>query len=289
MPEERTSIQLSSAGIILRLKSSPKVLEEILSSSFLREYIPNLSFPQMGKPSFEIEVKNGDTLRFHTNKCSFAEITGLLGRDFSVEDLITVIEYCFELIRQNAGIYCMHASASCSNGKVVVLMGGASGIGKTKVNYLLVRNHGFKFVSDEKTLINKNLNVIGGISKIVVNKEILLKNTDIQEYGVRQSETITPIGYIFQPITVEGGKLFLDKWDANKANFHIYEELSRKIRGISRRINNFMFPLHAIDTKDNSYNRSELARAISNKILCSTIYGSPEEVAEFISNKVAIS
>jgi hypothetical protein len=168
-------------------------------------------------------------------------------------------------------------------------MGGASGMGKSKVNYLLVKNHNFTFISDEKTLIDKHLNVRGGIDKFIINKEILLKNDGIRSQRAGEMGENIPIGYIFQPVTTKNGEFFLDEWDERKANFHMYEELSRKIRGTSRRINNFTCPLDSIDTQVVAQKRSELSKTISEKIPCATVYGSAEEVANFISDKLASS
>lgn len=201
--------------------------------------------------------------------------------------MITVIEYCFELIRQREGIYCIHASASSQNNKAVVLMGGASGIGKTKVNYLLIEKHKFQFLSDEKTLLDKDLQVLGGIDKFIINKKLLLKNKGIEIAREKRQENKIPIGHIFQPVTTQNGELFVDEWNLGKANFHVYEELSRKIRGVSRRINKFTVPLDSIDNKEIAEERSKLSKRISERIPCATVYGSPEKVAKYISDKFA--
>lgn len=289
MHKGEKSIYLESAGTTLAVKGPLEIINDISKNPFLKEYIPNLIIVEKPEGFFELEINKGQMFKFETDKNAFARITGILNRDFSITDLITVIEYCFELIRQRTGVYCIHASASCHNGKAIILMGGASGIGKTKVNYLLTKNHNFTFISDEKTLIDKNLNVVGGLNKIIINKAILLKDGRIDSLKTEPNKNNIPIGYIYQPITTKNGELFLDEWDCKKANFHIYEELSRKIRGTSRRINNFTFPLESMDTQAISEKRSEISRTISEKIPCATIYGSPEKVAKFISEKVSLS
>ncbi len=72
--------------------------------------------------------------------------------------------------------------------------------------------------------------MIGGLNKIIINKAILLKDGRIDSLKTELNKSNITIGYIYQPITTKTEKLFLDEWDCKKANFHIYEELSRKIR-----------------------------------------------------------
>jgi hypothetical protein len=289
MPKKDIHIYLNSTGVPLAIKGSSEILENISNHPFLKKYIPNLTLGENGKANFELQINEEKEFTFETDKKTVAKVNGVLNKDFSITDLITIIEYCFELIRQSSGIYCMHASSSYYNGKAVILMGGASGIGKSKANYLLTKNHKFTFISDEKTLIDSDLNIVGGIDKFVINKEILLKNEGIESSRAERLKNNIPIEHIFQPVTTKNGELFVDEWDANKANFHIYEEISRKIRGTSRRINNFTLPLDSIDTSEIAQKRSILSKAISEKIPCATIYGSPEEVAKFISDKFASS
>ncbi len=46
-----------------------------------------------------------------------------------------------------------------------------------------------------------------------------------------------PINIVVQPTILPNADFELEHWDINKASFHFYEELSRKIRGTSKRSN----------------------------------------------------
>ena len=57
----------------------------------------------------------------------------------------------------------------------------------------------------------------------------------------------------------------IDTFNEDKANFHVYEELSRKIRGTSRRVINFTYPLPSIDTDDIAQKRSDFSRNLATR------------------------
>lgn len=278
---------IKSADSFLLLEGDANLLDSIVKNSFLQDYIPNMSLIEKNHNNdvAKVIIEESDKFSFSTEENKQFKIKGKLGKHFSIVDIITMIDYCLETVRQENGIYCIHGSASCARNKAVLLIGGASGIGKSKVNYFLVKNNGFQFIADEKILINKRFEIVGGIKKFIVNKDLFLNNID-KNYVPNICIKKTEISFIIQPITTKNGEFFVDYWDKKKINFHMYEELSRKIRGISRRINNFSIPLQSLDIYKYSLERSKISQSISKKIKGATIYGDPEYVANFISKRI---
>ena len=89
----------------------------------------------------------------------------------------------------------------------------------------------------------------------------------------------TKLELVIQPNIFSKGKgIEIDLLDKLKANFHIYEEMSRKIRGGSRRISNFTYPLMSLDSYEISKKRSEYAKSLSENVPFYSIKGNINEV-----------
>ncbi len=281
-------LQINSAKQKIILDASERIINDFVKLDFVKEYIPCISFSAIND-----NIGNVFTFNLIDDKevgFIFSEKGAVLKYPHKelglMNDLVTVIDYCFEYIRNIEDIHCVHGSSSAFGNKGVVLIGAASGIGKSTVNYHLIKN-GFTFVSDEKTLIDGK-NIIGGNTKISFNKDLIKKNHDQELINtlIKRSNFIAdiPIKLFVQPVTNKNGDLYIDKWEPLKAEFHVYEELSRKIRGISRRIYKFTYPLNSIDTQSLADARSIKAKRISTEIPFYAIYGDPEDVAGEIVN-----
>lgn len=176
------------------------------------------------------------------------------------------------------------------------LWGPISGLGKTSIAIGLCQEYGFKLIGDEKILINSNGHLIGGIKHISYNKKSLEKSISqnlneknetelskvikLETNKVKLSFAILPIAsYLAEYIEKE-------KWDSNKSAFHFYEELSRKIRGVSRRIIDFTTPIESLDENKISVTRSLFANKIAESVPFCIISGNIGKIKTEISHMV---
>lgn len=98
------------------------------------------------------------------------------------------------------------------------------------------------------------------------------------------STSRTPIAIGVQPVIFPNGAFEVEKWPKEKTNFHIYEELSRKIRGTSKRIGDFSYPLLPIDTFELAKTRSDYATFMANTIPFYTIKGDINVVMKYVKD-----
>lgn len=197
-----------------------------------------------------------------------------------------------DFYRQKEGVYCLHGAAVSYRGQGIWFMGPISGIGKTTLALNLCLKDNFKFISDEKILINYHLNIIGGIKRINYNKEFLkksvhvgLNNKDEIQLGeiLKIESGIVPLSLGIVPIIIPNSQnVEIDQWGKVKIDFHVYEELSRKIRGISRRVNNYTTPVDSVGNVIIAQKRSTVSKNISNKIPFYIIKGTETQILKQI-------
>lgn len=181
--------------------------------------------------------------------CSWEEIKN---NDFIDVLVMTIMQY----ILQTKGIYVLHSSAVCKNEKSIILWGG-SGAGKTSMAIYLCQNYGFKFISNDSTLISIDdsgkLVVVGTLKKKIKFREYSIQfegkckfiTKDTNSYEAKK--TVYPHEIKIQendlyPIKVD--KIFKIQLDRNpnlqrvdidhyRAKLLLYDELSKVIRGCS--------------------------------------------------------
>lgn len=213
--------------------------DENVSTDFVIEYT-NCQLDEVN-----IDISNS----FMNIACSWEEIKD---SDFVDVLVMTIMQY----ILQTKGIYVLHSSAVCKDRKSIILWGG-SGAGKTSIAIYLCQNYGFKFISNDSTLISidhtGNLVVVGTLKKRIKFREYSIqfegkgefttKNTDSYE----AKKTVYPYEINIQendlyPIKVD--KVFKIQLDRNaalqrtnmdhyRAKLLLYDELSKVIRGCS--------------------------------------------------------
>lgn len=260
--------------------------EKILTSNFPYKYIPSLELKQVKQlDQYTIKINNSDSFSFEfsPDKTLLTVNTTIAT---SMEDIVTLVDYYLDYIRQLKDTYCIHGNAVTKNKKAALLIGGASGIGKSTVALELVEKFDYLLVGDEKVLIDSTPSVIGGISRIHPNKDIQSKNLGAKEISISISKERSPIGLIIQPVTNKNGQLYIEKWEPLKTDFHLYEELSRKIRGVSRRINNFSVPIMSFDDVIIAERRSIFCKQMAKDIYAYTVYGDPKDVANKINELI---
>lgn len=273
-------LEISSMQAKIYLASTKDISESILNLRFAFNYIPELQIKSVLKVQAEgnyfLNINQGKDFDInYENKT----LNICINDKITTEDIVTLIDYFLEYVRQSLGIYCLHGDAIGKENKGVILFGELSGIGKSTVAATLVNNFGFSLIGDEKVLINEELNILGGIKEVTSNKDIQKPFISENKHHTLSSQ----ISLIVQPITNLNGKLYVDAWDKSKAEFHLYEELSRKIRGVSRRVANFTIPVKSIDTYSIALRRSQYCKNLAGSVKSYCIYGDPKEVANQIN------
>ena len=277
---------ISSGGVSIMVNfEDVKVGGEVLADSFMKKYIPGLEIGKNNKTEVVVNfVKRKVFFQFDTYPKINIGSTGL-----SIKDIISLIELVLERARQEKGIYCIHSASVIYKNKAVIFWGGATGMGKTRLVEEMSKQGG-SFYSDEKTLIDLNkMKVMGGIQFQFLDKEFWkkqIKNQSKDSYYRHNSEHISslPIGLFVYGFGIDGAKTSSERWSPIKFEWHMYEELGRKIRSISRRIMDGKKSVPAIDTQTNADRRIRFVHSLSNTIPCYSIQGSVINVVKKTKN-----
>jgi len=276
----------------LKIISSNELGEKILATKFFYDYIPGLVMSKAAMVSDgEVELYENSKFNFEF-KDGVGEIHFSLGKNLSMMDLVTLIDYLLEYFRQKMGVYCLHGSAISIKGNGVWFMGPISGLGKTTLALNMCLRNDCKFIGDEKILLDKKGNLIEGIKNINYNKELLTKSVAVNFDGMVEKDiqnvlelekNLVRLKLIILPILMRGaGFIEIDKWKIEKSSFHIYEQLSLKIRAVSRRLNNFVVPIQSIDNDELSQKRSDFANEIVKNVEVYMLKGDEKSVAQKI-------
>ncbi|NCS98885.1 hypothetical protein GW764_01725 [Candidatus Parcubacteria bacterium] len=227
--------------------------DEVKESEFWKVYCPDISISDSdSKLESDIQVLVGDKFsEMFFDIRSKIEIPII---ELSVEDLITVIDYIYEPQRNINGVYTINSSSVVNkDNQGVIFFGGATGMGKTSLARYFDSKKYFNIFSDDKTLLNlRKLKILNGSSYLYVNKSNLKKEFKSNINSHKKFNNNTEIqadlalfvyGYL--------QKSFKEKevWPDDKFCWHLYESLTKRIRGVSRRIIGGKIPLPSIDSK----------------------------------------
>lgn len=279
---KRYCLTIDSSGAHVSATSSEiELLQALARSEFLRRYVPSCRALNDLAPS----VVN---ITLKTGKPSFllkypkAEYTNTSYED---KDIVSLVEFLFERARQEVGIYCLHSSSVIVKGRSVIFWGGASGMGKTQLALAMSEKFGARMYSDEKTLLNLRKNItVGGVASVYLLKPYLQdKFNDTGFHDFPQSKQSFPVGFFVYPnIDEHSRSVHAERWDADKFNWHLYEELSRKIRGTSRRIFHNTLPVLSIDSLPVAKQRSAEVELYTKKVPCYYMRGGEKLICERI-------
>lgn len=287
------SMVIKSGNQRILIKGSEGLLKKISASGFGAGYIPNYSlikkaadtelFLSLSSGPYDFKV---DYPEFYF---SFPE------SEVSAEDIFTVIDHCLEYDRQLHGIYTVHGSACAKNDKGILIFGPVSGLGKTSLMLELCRKYGFFPAGDEKILIDDKPRIVGGVIRLSINKPQISRiiGSSGKSYDMTrgdllpayQPEAKLSLGVI--PLVSPGSRLIVEKLSPAEADWHLYEEVSRKIRGTSRRISDFSYPIDSLDTQSLSSKRVKAVKTISSKTDFFRIRGGLAATAKEISRLVS--
>ncbi|SRR5258708_6336871 len=272
-------IKITSGPNSILVNSEIKIFDDLSGFDFLYKYIPLVEISKdsiANKETFVLSIKDNKKLDFEFfAKENNAVLECTFNKNITLRDIVSVIDYCLDYIRQKEGIYNLHGSAVAKNEKGILIIGGVSGLGKTTLALNLCTKRRFNFIGDEKILIDKNGFILGGVNTIEFNKPDLNSSSapELNNKGPNELSKFidiqkrpVPIKLVIQPMIIPGANLYVEDWPTIKAEWHLYEEMGRKIRGVSRRLNNHSFPLQSIDTFEVSLLRSNTAKKLSRKI-----------------------
>lgn len=208
-----------------------------------------------------------------------------------------LIEYCFVYVRQSEGVYNLNGAAVSSENKGVLILGNTSGMGKTTLALNLIENHRFKFIGDDKILIDSNKNIVGGSKFIRFNKRELFDSSnayfhenDMANETNLLSKLPIEINLVIEPqIIPEYTYLYVKKWSVKKVSFYLYELTLKKIRGTTLRIGADNHPIMSIDNQVISELRSNNVNIISEKINAYSIIGNLELVSEKVTEMLKVA
>lgn len=271
----------SSSKFSLLLDIGDEIWERMIKMNIWESYIPSFFFKKIknwkGKLRIDLKILKENKFHFKLGKDK-----AVYSNSFKIKedfwDIATISEYFLEKKRQKKGVYCLHSSTAIVNQKAIIFWGGATGIGKTTFAKETFKSLRGSLLFDEKTLVDfVSQRVIGGIIADCKTKNIkAFKNT----------EKSYPIAFFIFPHLERQGQPIIKKWNPQMFNWHLYEEVSRKIRGVSRRINNLSYPLPSLDTFQLSQKRVKLVKFLTKTISCFYLEGSVREAIKIIGKKI---
>ncbi|HBM45388.1 MAG: hypothetical protein UT05_C0013G0020 [Parcubacteria group bacterium GW2011_GWF2_38_76] len=278
---KKYQIIIESAGSKILIRSDNKIfIDGIKKSSFLPRYIPGFSIIEKAKKNDCIlDLKKGKKSFFLNYPRAIYS-----NSKYDDKDTISLIEFFLERAREDRGTYCIHSSSAIVEKKGVVFWGGWSGMGKTRLALALGEKYGADTYSDEKTLLDlkKNL-IVGGINTAYLSKSSLIDSHEGRSFHeFSKLEGNFSIGFFVSPQIEETGELFVEKWDNNKFDWHLYEELSRKIRGTSRRFFSNTTPVDSLDSSATAQKRSNIIKRYTKITPCFYMRGREEDICNKI-------
>ena len=276
MSEKINKIYITSGKATLLIESeNSAILDRIQNETFVRSHIPSaiVITEIMEKFDASLLIKNSE--KFDV-VLQYPNIVCGQPKEADIRGLIALIGYILERANNEKGVYSIHSSVITKNGKAVVLFGGTTNLGKTSIAKRASEKFGWSFYSDEMAIIDSE------DGKIIAGGKVATNSDSFEDFNLSETkETFEIIGFVHPHI--DNGLNKIEKWNSDKFFWHLKEEFARKVRGGSKAINFFSYPLDSLDTFDISKKRLSFAKNFSEKILCYEIRGTPEFVSERIT------
>jgi len=289
------SIYLKSYNSICKISSSSSsVLEKICSSE--NEYSLSMMVPSSSvidghhqKVDVELDViEDNSALYKMIEQYPFFKI---IGSEINHKDIVACSEYLFERSRQEKGIYNLHSSCIGNENSCAIIY-GSSKCGKTVLSLEASQNYGLNFLSNERALINlKKRRLVGGCTYVKLenyHNDIFLNFKDV--FGISLENNFSgnyDIRLLVKPNIDSGLKeLCVDRIDIKDAEWELYPELSSRIKGTNKRMNNFTFPLDSLDTKELARKRMASLGDFLKRVPVYFVRGKKEDIVKFISSQL---
>jgi len=267
---------------------SDKVLEKTIKSDFMKKFIPNSEISETkveGSPKIDIYYDEKFNLE--------GEYPSFTYYGDNYRDILYLSQFMFERKRQETGKYGIHSSCAEDDSGAVVLFGWKDS-GKTSVAIHLAKEYGFLFSSESRTIIDRDLNVVGRIKFLEEDNGFLKKKynfggdcLDISKICNLSSDKKTPLDLMIYP-QITGDSLIVREWDNQKALYHMYELFSYGIRGVAKNINDYNCPLQSLDTIELAKQRTEFVKDLVNKKKVIQIRGNIDDICKEIIRQKSI-
>ncbi len=266
---------------------SAELCDSVKNSEFWKIYTPDLYMVS--------EIERRDFLL--SIGSSFLEVSfannalEIPSKNISPEDVITIVDYIYEAQRNANGIYTLNSSVCTYQGsKGVILFGGSTAMGKTTLVRHMSGQDNFSMYSDDKVLLDLNgLKIINGSKYIHLNKTSLITEfSEARDYvelnDVENTGDVKISLFVYGYLTQDFSEHEI--WSKEKFAWHMYEAVTKRIRGVTRRIANGLLALPSIDTQELSKKRINDVYKLCDNVQCLFIKDSPENVTNIIKDKL---
>lgn len=256
-------VSLRSCGVGINFRGPKETLDRILDEKNLLT---------IANHSIEEPIKNAPRITIHENENFklYERYPVYTYYGNSMEDAFRVGKYMLERTLQENGVYSIYSTTAKKNGMAVVLFGDTNS-GKTTLGRKLVKDYGFRFVSDSKTTIDKNLNVIEDINYTD------FKNTNLSRKPCTANVFVYPIITNFnEGVTDWTGK--------NKALYELNRQFNIIMRGVVKTIDNYSYTLKCLDTKKMSLDRAKFVKKLCQNSNVLKIRGSQDFICKSIAS-----
>ncbi len=291
----------STNNILIKLSSNKKDIEKYFSQSF---------FPAVHLPEYCLvnKKKGGDfyvNVRIGKNNFLWVDISKkklyyeVKKCDWDPNNLVFLILSILERLSEEKrdSTYLVHSAAVSKNDKNVVIF-GRDCCGKTIIMKYLCELFNFKFISNERTIMNfKDRTIIYGGTKnvsalkthfndyILLSQELSLEKIIFQAkdfYNVEKNPSKNKVVLFVYPI-LDNSINKVEELSEWKATTVLYEEITKVIRGSSYLSHNYLLPFPNLDGKKLSIKRIQFVKNLikSHKFL--SIRGTPKFISEKIN------
>lgn len=278
MPKNISNEIIISSGMasISIVADDANLLNKIGKDEFLYRYLPDCSIGMKtsDKADAKIFIKRNSVFGVAIN---YPVIHCHQPPNADIRGLISLAGYVLERANNNKGVYSIHASVASKNNKAVVIFGGTTNLGKSIIAKTVADKYKWIFYSDETALLSSSEGRVTGGVKIASNCD------KFDNFKIPETKDKPKIFAFIHP-HIDNGLKSVVKWEQEKFFWHLKEELSRKIRGGSKAINNYSYPLDSLDTFDLAKNRLAFAKKFAKQVPCYEVRGTPESISKFINN-----
>jgi len=272
----KKQIVIKSEEYQIQIDAPISLVDQILNSDFYKTYIPNSEvISHSDNIDFCLNVVDSEEFSFEF-KNQEAILSGEFNLELTFRSIVVTAEYCLNYVRQLHNEYVINGSAVSKGKKGIILIGNISGLGKTTTTVNLCTKNNFKFIADDKVLVNNKFEVMGGARYLHFNKQDLFKSLDtkfnnLDTDGLSQFIEIdkgkSTIKAFVIPILIQGiQETSVQAVSLEEKKYILYELFTRKIRGCTLRLYDFNYPLQSIDTHKLSLQRSKFVNELANKV-----------------------
>ncbi len=277
-------INIRSAGVTGKILTTPLKIAEIVKDSFTFHYLPEAQIDYNAIPDVFIEE------RTHNKQVTLEYPRIIISQTNDHRGLVSACDYLLERARQEKlGVYSLNSSSVQKENQAIVFFGGATNLGKTSSALELAAN-GFEFFSDEKTLLNLNQQrLYSGSKSIALRKKVIQQKIGSQKefQVINKNSYLQPyISMMILPHLDHGLKDPIDyQLNQMDAFWHLNKELIRRIRGDTKFIGNFKYPLQSLDNEELSLKRINAIKRLTKTIPIYYFQGNLNQLVKFVKEK----